>query len=806
MSIAIVSSTMDNAVRKKINKELPIKIENKYNPNAPPQWVIPFLDDGETTVIPFSYGARVLKIPRPLRKRFTETRLKFEGSLREEQLVVRNEAADIISKKGSVMISAFCGFGKCLGFGTPVMMSDGSIKQVQDIEAGEQIMGDDSTPRNVLSTCRGEEQMYRVNPIKGDSFTANESHILSLKISTNRTVIHNKAAGVYIAKCFNHITRRFEHRHYTEEAAARKYVDEYDSPNTIDIQIDEYMALRRGTQSSLLLYRVPIEFPKQEVEIDPYLLGIWLGDGTMTTSIITTADPEVVAYLKRYCDEHGFRLHQGKIGPLGARNDLNYRINDDSCRGNRFLTYLDKYSLRESKRIPPRYLRNDRETRLQMLAGLIDSDGYYVKGCYEITQKCKDLTDDIVYLARSLGFAAYAKDVEKSCIYKGEKRFGNYRRVGIHGIGLQDIPCLIPRKQAVVRKQVKDVLCTNFTLDPVPERNYYGFSIDGNRRFVLGDFTVTHNTCTAVNLAVAIGFRTLIIVHAVPLMVQWEKAINKFCPTAVVRRVTAKSPFKPGDFYIINAQNAEKKGHEFFADVGLTIVDEAHKIMAATMSRALQYVQPRYLIGLSATPYRPDGLDKLLTLYFGTHPKIYRKLWREHTAYKILTGVQPKLEKTITGKLNWNVVLDSLCQDTARNELIVKIIMSHPTRNFLVLTKRLHQGDYLEQRLTSSGVSVTSLMRDNQEYDVDARVLIGTVGKIGTGFDHPYLDALLLASDVEQYFIQILGRVFRRKDVIPLIFDLVDSHRTLEKHYNTRAATYIEHGGTIVNYAKQKLK
>jgi replicative DNA helicase len=78
-----------------------------------------------------------------------------------------------------VLISLYTGGGKCLGLNTPILMYDGSVKMVQDIKIGEQIMGDDSTPRNILGTCKGEEQMYKIILDNGDSFVANESHILS---------------------------------------------------------------------------------------------------------------------------------------------------------------------------------------------------------------------------------------------------------------------------------------------------------------------------------------------------------------------------------------------------------------------------------------------------------------------------------------------------------------------------------------------------------------------------------------------------------------------------------------------------
>lgn len=311
-------------------------------------------------------------------------------------------------------------------------------------------------------------------------------------------------------------------------------------------------------------------------------------------------------------------------------------------------------------------------------------------------------------------------------------------------------------------------------------------------------------TITAINLACKIGMKTLIVVNKLVLMTQWEESINRFCPDGRVKKVTTKTKadsIEGCDFLIVNAINVPKMGAEFFRNVGVVIVDEAHLIMAETVSKSMRYVSPRYVIGLTATPYRPDGLDILLEFYFGKH-KIIRELYREHLVYKVNTGFVPTIELTEAGKLNWGVVLDSQSKDPERNELIVDIIQNFKDRNFLVLVKRVEQGDLLERMLLERGEDVTSLVGSRQTFEVSSRILIGTCSKVGTGFDHPRLDTLLLAADVEEYFIQYLGRCMRTRDGIPIVFDLVDDNGVLKKHYNTRKTIYQKHGGRIENYKK----
>ncbi len=317
---------------------------------------------------------------------------------------------------------------------------------------------------------------------------------------------------------------------------------------------------------------------------------------------------------------------------------------------------------------------------------------------------------------------------------------------------------------------------------------------------IVSCYTGFGKTALAIQLAASVCFKTLVVVNKIVLIKQWRDSILKFCPGARVQCLTPKSVSDPeGDFYIINAQNVEKMPRGYFSEMGMCLVDEVHMIMAEGLSKCMHHVSPRYLVGLSATPYRPDGLDRLLELYFGGH-KIIRKMWRVHTVYRVETGFTPPVERTLQGRLNWGAILDAQAQNVERNDLIVRIIQEFPERNFLVLVKRVTQGIYLSEKLTALGESVTDLMGSNQEFSSSARILVGTCQKVGVGFDHGKMDALLLATDIEEYFVQYLGRVFRRQDVEPYIFDLVDKNGVLLKHFNTRKGVYKEHGGVIKNF------
>ena len=323
---------------------------------------------------------------------------------------------------------------------------------------------------------------------------------------------------------------------------------------------------------------------------------------------------------------------------------------------------------------------------------------------------------------------------------------------------------------------------------------------------VISLYTGGGKTATSINISVGIKLPTLIVVTRLLLMDQWESSILKFCPEAKIQKIKTKKKILPdNDFYIVNAINVHKFSGQF-SHIGTLIADEMHLLGTEKLSEAFLHVTPKYVIGLSATPSRPDGLDTLLASYFGTK-QLHRKLHRAHTVYKVETKnymkVELEIKTTNTGVLDWNAILNSQANSQPRNKLITKIISFFPERNFLVLCKRVSHGKTLEKMLKEQGVDVTSLIGVKRSFDTNARVLVATVQKAGVGFDHPKLNGLIIAADVEQYFIQYLGRVFRTEEGEPVIFDIVDDFPTLKRHFTTRSKVYRDHGGTVKKFTRE---
>lgn len=336
-----------------------------------------------------------------------------------------------------------------------------------------------------------------------------------------------------------------------------------------------------------------------------------------------------------------------------------------------------------------------------------------------------------------------------------------------------------------------------------------------SKSVILSCYTGFGKTVTAINMSSKIKLKTFIAVPKKTLLTQWETEIKKWVPSASVMVIEPNKLNKLNeelspDFCIINACNIHKVDKNLIKIYGFVIVDEAHLQMTEKLSENLLHLTPRYLLGITATPYREDGYNVLFDLFFGEE-KVKYILNRKHTVYKVKTGFIPNEEKYLRSgpnyktKLDWNSILDEQSKNEKRNELIIKIVKYFKDRVFLILVKRVEHGQYIKDRLEELGEKVTSLLGKQQDFDKEARILIGTNSKIGTGFDHPRLNTLLAAADMVSYYIQFIGRVMRRKDVEPIIFDLVDNHPTLKKHFEKRSKVYSKHGGEIKKFDIESL-
>lgn len=308
-------------------------------------------------------------------------------------------------------------------------------------------------------------------------------------------------------------------------------------------------------------------------------------------------------------------------------------------------------------------------------------------------------------------------------------------------------------------------------------------------------------TITSLYLLSKIRLKTFIVTNMIDLMSQWEKPISDFLPGARAQIVGAGQKInKNNDIFIINVANISKISGALDW-VGVLLIDEVHLILSPRGAPALLHFTPNYLIGLSATPYRHDGSNALFDLFFGASV-LYIPLYHPHTVFTIYTEFMPSMTKNLRGGVDWDKVLKEQAADVARNTLIVDIVVNHPEHVFLILCKLISHVDTLVAMLIARGLLADEIQAAYGKGKITARAgkraLIGIVRKVGVGFDDPSLTALIVASDIKQYFVQNMGRVFRDPKCKPVIFDLVDARcHPLHEHFKVRAKEYKSAGGEI---------
>lgn len=236
-----------------------------------------------------------------------------------------------------------------------------------------------------------------------------------------------------------------------------------DGDTTIEISVREYLQKSPDWKKNWSVFRKGVEFPDKNVEIDPYLIGLLLAiDG------LKYLDANVQNWIKQYTS-------QQKINPI------------DLLEFSNTIMYRDF--------IPQEYKINSRANRLKLLAGVIDSDGWYDKnkGKYHIVKFGENLSNDIAFLARSLGFDVQLQKLTQKCRIGVETFSDFFYQITIGGSGNQ-IPILVSSKKAILEEKDYGYIPYNFSVEFVGEGDYYGFVLDGNHRFLLGSFDVVRNT------------------------------------------------------------------------------------------------------------------------------------------------------------------------------------------------------------------------------------------------------------------------------------------------------------------------
>jgi len=312
---------------------------------------------------------------------------------------------------------------------------------------------------------------------------------------------------------------------------------------------------------------------------------------------------------------------------------------------------------------------------------------------------------------------------------------------------------------------------------------------------------------TVVALAVVAARRqpTLVLVHTKELLHQWAARAETFL--GIPCGMVGDSRFEPAPLTVAIVNSARRRLHELTGNFGQIIVDECHRVPASLFTEVVTGFDCRYMLGLSATAFRRDGLTKIIYLYLGdrVHRIDTRELQRSGAILKP-RFIQRPTEFRYHYRGNYQALLKALTADPARNRLIVGDILKeagHTDGSILVVSDRVEHCQTLAAMLEEKGLQpavLTGRLKADERGDLveriragQVKVVIATVQLIGEGFDCPNLETLFLTTPIKftGRLLQVVGRILRPADgKEPRVYDYADPVRVLSTSAHSRWLTF----------------
>ena len=247
----------------------------------------------------------------------------------------------------------------CFAGNTPILMVSGSLKRADSIKTGDYLMGENGIPKKVLNTFQGDDMMYKVKQSNGVSYVVNSKHLLALKYKNTTTINWFNELKSWRIDWFNKEQMKMKQLNFsindynndTNSAyiAATNFISQLESREPITITVEDYIKLDAWSKNNLVGYRVSeLKYNEQSVFLDPYLLGVWLGDGDSNNPIIRTSSHAIYKYIRNWAIENDASLEK--------KNEQEYIIHSSGT--NPLMNMMTLYNLKDNKHIPHQYLFN----------------------------------------------------------------------------------------------------------------------------------------------------------------------------------------------------------------------------------------------------------------------------------------------------------------------------------------------------------------------------------------------------------------------------------------------------------------
>ncbi|MEW6290848.1 MAG: DEAD/DEAH box helicase [Thermodesulfobacteriota bacterium] len=297
----------------------------------------------------------------------------------------------------------------------------------------------------------------------------------------------------------------------------------------------------------------------------------------------------------------------------------------------------------------------------------------------------------------------------------------------------------------------------------------------------------------------------LILIHTKELLYQWQERIRSFL--GLEPALIGDGAFAVHDVTVGLINTVKKHLHELPARFGHIIVDECHRTPSSMFTDIIKEFDCRYMLGLTATPMRRDGLTELIHWYIGdmVHRVAQKDLDRHGAVLKPRIISRPT-SFTFNYRRNYQDLMSALTANAGRNELIVADIcdeVKNDAGTILVVSDRVSHCETICGMLTERGLQpllLTGRVAGEERGDIvrrvqqgEVRVLVATIQLIGEGFDCPGLTSLFLCTPIkfEGRLTQVIGRILRPAlGKEPRVYDYVDPVGVLKASARARRQIY----------------
>lgn len=656
--------------------------------------------------------------------------------------------------------------------GYRVFLQSGELKKVEDIQVGDMLAGINETYREVLSLIKGRGKMFKITLKRTNiSFIVNEDHILHL----HRTQIGDEEKERYYKPIVNVSVKE-----YLNWAKSRKHL---------------YKIVRSG------IFLPPTS---ETLPIEPYFLGLWLGDGSSKAPSITTMDTEVVEYLENFAlsINHKIRVSYKENNKANTYHLTRDRtVGQDGRYPNYLKNKLNNLGIINNKRIPSIYSSASFEERVKLLEGLIDSDGYDGgQGIYSITQKSKDLTLDIYYLTGSLGLNPRIHISKKRCLICKNKDLREYFTVSFNAeLFLQP---KLPRKNiSNNRINISNKINSfryGFSIEEVGEGDFYGFELDGDNLYIDENFIIQHNSGKSLQIS--------------QLTHEYDGGVIVLSPNKeILEQNYEKYLSYGGEGCIYSASmNSKEMCHATFATLGsvkklgkefkklgisLLIQDESHlhsNPEGGMFKDFLRDLSPKHILGYTASPFRlknytdPSGYSySQLTMLNRTRPKIFKDIIH-------VTQIQELTSRGYWAPVEYHnmefnplgLVLNSTGAEYTDSSVKAVVDKNNVNNRIYKLTKRLIsegvnsvllfldsvENCYIMANALGDYAAVIEANTPKKERDKTVQdfksgriKVVACVTTLSMGFDYPELQVVMMGRPTNSLavFYQLYGRLVR---------------------------------------------